>query len=559
MRDDPEGTVRDLVFQAEQVTPAETSPKTPTRPKLLIEHANPDRTVTALRDVLASAGDLYDRGLPVRLTRDQFLGCTVAQAMTPELLTMTVHTVCRPFMRSESSGDIAEKDIRLPQHVARTYLEWRGDWQLPPLNGITSVPSLVEDGTIRSTEGYDAQSGMWHENVPDLAGLIPSRPSLDDAVAALRTIRDCFKTFCFADAETLVEPATTNGIVDVDQPPGRDESAFLAALFTAVCRPSLRLAPGILLRAPSVSGAGTGKGLLARCISLVAFGREPHAVTGGATTEELEKRIASELMEGGPVVFLDNLNNRAFRSDLLASAITERPAKVRILGKSQMVPLNATALIILTGNGLSVSEDLARRFITVELDSRTENPEERTFPNDIRKVVAERRCTLLAAVLTVWRWGRQHNDLCRGRTLGSFEQWGAWVRDPLLALGCQDPVDRIGEGKERDNERQMITEVFSLWWSTHHEKAVAIRDLAEDVIRLIDPQGRGRQYVSSRLERLTGTRIAGFVLTRQPSAGKWGVATYALTVTGGRPEHRGHRGHRGDSAGQPRPFAPDAP
>ena len=63
------------------------------------------------------------------------------------------------------------------------------------------------------------------------------------------------------------------------------------------------------------------------------------------------------------MLFLDNLNNAAFSSDLLASVITERPARVRVLGRSQMVQLNASAFVILTGNGLTVSEDLARRFI----------------------------------------------------------------------------------------------------------------------------------------------------------------------------------------------------
>jgi hypothetical protein len=120
----------------------------------------------------------------------------------------------------------------------------------------------------------------------------------------------------------------------------------------------------------------------------------------------LEKRIAAELMVGSPALFLDNLNNTAFRSDLLASAITERPAKVRVLGRSQMVLLNTTAFVILTGNGLRVSEDLARRFIAVDFDPRTEDPEARPFKNNIRAEVTNRREELLAALLTIWRWGR---------------------------------------------------------------------------------------------------------------------------------------------------------
>ena len=60
------------------------------------------------------------------------------------------------------------------------------------------------------------------------------------------------------------------------------------------------MAPGVLFRAAPMSGAGAGKGLLARCICNIAFGRDPHAVTSGATAEELEKRIAAELMQGSP-------------------------------------------------------------------------------------------------------------------------------------------------------------------------------------------------------------------------------------------------------------------
>ena len=349
----------------------------------MVENCNPDQTVAALRDILAGAGGLYDRGVPVRLAFDQIQRGTVAQIMTPDALVLMAHTICRPYvLKAGQDGTIAEVDARLPRSLAVMYLDWRGEWRLPPLNGIASAPLLQDDGTINSTQGYDLATGMWCENVPDLTGLVPERPTKDDAAAALRLIRETFKTFCFADAETIEPAAGGVATVDTSKAPGRDESSFLVALLTAVCRPSLHLAPGVLLRAAPVSGAGAGKGLLARCICIIAFGREPHAVTAGANAEELEKRIAAELIEGSPALFLDNLNNTAFRSDLLASAITERPARVRLLGRSQMVPLNASAFVILTGNGLTVSEDLARRFVAVDFDARTEDPEVRPFATE---------------------------------------------------------------------------------------------------------------------------------------------------------------------------------
>jgi hypothetical protein len=368
---------------------------------------------------------------------------------------------------------------------------------------------------------------MWCENTPEVGGLVPTLPSRQDSERALRLVRATFRTFCFADAETLHDESGV-AIVDTSKSPGRDESAFLVALLTAVCRPSLHLAPGVLLRAPTLSGAGAGKGLLARCMCSIAFGREPHAVTGGGTPEELEKRVAAELIGGGPVLFLDNLNNTTFRSDLLASAITERPARVRLLGKSQMVPLNASAFVILTGNGLTVAEDLARRFIVVEVDPRTEDPEARPFTNDIRKEVCERRCDLLAALLTIWRWGRLAGDIKVGQPFGSFEQWSSWVRDPLLALGCQDPVERVSATKQRDTSRQAVVELFHEWWERHGDRPVRISEIHPDVQNAGELYKQSRQFVSSYLEKLAGTRMAGFVLTRQEPVGTWGRATYRL-------------------------------
>ena len=305
------------------------------KPRLLIENCNPDQTVAALRDILAAAGGLYDRGVPVRLAFDQIQRGTVAQVMTPDALVLSgAHAYADPTCsRRSRMAQLIEADARLPRSFAVMYLDWRGEWRLPPLNGIATAPLLKDDGTIKSTEGYDPASACGARTCR-----ISPRSFLSDRRrmrphAALRLIRETFKTFCFADAETIDDADGGVPVVDASKPPGRDESSFLVALLTAVCRPSLHLAPGVLLRAAPMSGAGAGKGLLARCICIIAFGREPHAVTAGATAEELEKRIAAELIEGSPALFLDNLNNTAFKSNLLASAITERPARVRLLGR----------------------------------------------------------------------------------------------------------------------------------------------------------------------------------------------------------------------------------
>ena len=261
MTTENEELIAKVIDGAEEVRDPATSEERGEKPRLLVENCNPDQTVAALRDLLAGAGGLYDRGVPVRLAFDQIQRGTVAQMMTPDALVLMAHTVCRPYvLKARQDGTVAEVNARLPRSLAVMYLDWRGEWRLPPLNGIASAPLLQDDGTINSTQGYDLTTGMWCENVPDLNGLVSAKPTKDDAAAALRLIRETFKTFCFADAETI-EPAVGGvATVDTSKAPGRDESSFLVALLTAVCRPSLHLAPGVLLRAAPMSGAGVRQG-----------------------------------------------------------------------------------------------------------------------------------------------------------------------------------------------------------------------------------------------------------------------------------------------------------
>ena len=94
--------------------------------------------------------------------------------MTPDALVLMAHTICRPYvLKARQDGTVAEVNARLPRSLAVMYLDWRGEWRLPPLNGIASAPLLQDDGTINSTQGYDLTTGMWCENVPDLTGLVP--------------------------------------------------------------------------------------------------------------------------------------------------------------------------------------------------------------------------------------------------------------------------------------------------------------------------------------------------------------------------------------------------
>jgi hypothetical protein len=495
------------------------------KPELVIHAGNLPATAEALRDLFAASGKLFDRGLPVRVIRSSDGGSPSAMALTKHNVVIEAHRLCQPMKVSSDGGHVA---VTLPERIAQMYLDMSGEWDLPPLAGVSTAPLLSADGRVRAADGYDPLTALWCCSIPPLR--LPLQPSRGDAEAALGLLRQMFRTFPFGDAPRCWDASLEVEIIDIAKPPGRDESAFLVSLGTAVCRPSLRLAPGMLVTAPAVSGAGSGKGLLVRAICAIAFGIRPRAFTAGGERKELDKRLAAELVEAQPALFLDNVNGVALHSDTLASVLTERPARVRLLGQTRMVPLNSTAFVAVTGNGLTVTEDLARRFIPCEFDARCEDPEVRPFPAGFLEQIERQRGELLAAVLTIWRWGRQNaTGLARGKPLGSFETWAEWCRDPFVALGCRDPVERIESLKANDPRRQRIADLFRIWWEHHGPTPVKANQLTEPVKAVADPQGRGRQYLATFLSGLAGTHAAGFVLTRQEPAGKWTAATYALT------------------------------
>lgn len=490
------------------------------KPCLFICNEDPTATAYELSLAIAQSGQVFNRGGPVRVYQKPSSPARIVR-IEKENVVILAHEITRPIGFGRD-GRLIEKP--LPDRIAKLYLALE-NWPLQDLAGIATTPLLAADGSVRFTEGYDRASQMWLSNIPNLS--IPAFPSFHDAQNALALLRFTFRTFPFADA--LMQLDGQISAVAMDPPPAQDETAFLNSLLTAVCRPSLPLAPGFLINAPLYSGAGTGKGLLVNAISSIAFNTSLNAFTPSNDTSEFEKRLASAFIEAQPIIFIDNANNATLKSDLLASTMTERHIRIRPLGSSKSITLRPKAFVAITGNGVDLSEDLARRFLISNLEAQIADPEARPFKAGFLDTISSKRLSLLSACMTILRWGRQNEgSIPFGLALGSYEQWARWVRDPLLALGCTDPVERIRALKTQDPERLAIEDIFVEWWRHHGSKPMKAADLDKEVTKLLDPQWQGRQYLVAKLKKLTGTRLAGFVLTTQKDSGKWVKSTYSL-------------------------------
>jgi len=108
------------------------------KPRLEILKADPDITVADLRDILAKSDYFYDRSVPVRMMQSKTGGAAI-QILSPELLILLAHNLCRPFETKQvQNGSWTERNIKLPKDMASMYLAWQGSWNLRPLNGIAS-------------------------------------------------------------------------------------------------------------------------------------------------------------------------------------------------------------------------------------------------------------------------------------------------------------------------------------------------------------------------------------------------------------------------------------
>lgn len=496
-------------------------------PDLIIDRADLPAAAARLAAQLSAADVFFQRAEALVKVVESDRG-PVARPIIVDDVVIHGHRVCRPVFQKIIQGELVLEPVTLPDRVARLYLNLHDKWAVGELNGICRAPILSNDGDIRIARGYDPETGYWCAGIdaPD----IPKRPSRQQAERALSVLRSAFATFPFADAPLVTRSGSTT-VVDLSKPPGADETSLLCAVLTAVCRPSLSLAPGFVFRSPQLSGAGTGKGKLVRAIARIAYNTVPRPFTSPGAQSELEKRLTASLVEADPVIFLDNVNSEILKSNLLAQIATENPCSIRPFGiNTKMVTVTTNVLLAITGNAVRVGEDLARRFLFVNLDAGCEDPERRAFEGNFSDMVDRQRGKMLAAALTIWRWGR-HNQLKRGLELGSFEQWADWCRDPLLALGCADPVSRIADAKRDDPDRLQLLEFFKEWHRLYGDRSVRVGELDLKLRQLAEGHGGSRQKFATFVANLTGTRAAGFVLTRNVPVGKWSATTYALKST----------------------------
>lgn len=416
----------------------------------------------------------------------------------------------------------ATKPIDPPESILRALLE-RGHWNFPNVVGTVNAPTLRPDGTVLHEHGYDPVTQLWCSPDPSLAFQdFDAAVSKDDALKSLELLKDLISEFPFAgDAkQTSINRAVA-----------------LAAILTSVLRGAFTVAPMFLFAAHA---PGTGKSYLVNLIATIVHGRPCPVITASRSTEEMEKRLASLLLEGLSMISVDNCTFD-LNGDLLCQ-ITEQPAvKVRVLGTNTAPQCEWRGVMFATGNNITLSGDMVRRGLTCSLDARTEQPESRAFRLDPVARVLQDRAAYIGAALSIARAYITFGERVDCRPIGSYSEWSKFVREPLIWLGEPDPLLSMEQGRANDPERSAARELIRhLRECLESGRSYSVRDIATLAreTRALDPMGAN--LPDSELMRPGLNDL----LTEKCPAPRGGIDTLALGKWFGRLKGQVHCGFR---------------
>lgn len=534
-----------------------TPPRTPDpRPIIQIStelHHNVDRSVVALK----ADPHLYQRDGKLthvtRVTREQSEKSPTVPVDTgtphhalvegsPQIMEMGVATLRERLTKFAVYQKWNERSQgykgSLPTDPIVTATHARGEWPVRTLVGITETPTLRPDGSVVQDAGYDAATGYLY--VPsEPFPRVPDKPTQLDAVKALRELVEIFADFPYVkdkeDAHRMVP---------------------VAAILTLIARPAIQGAtPAFVFDA---STRGSGKTLQTDAIAMVVSGRTMPRMNYPAQEEELEKVLASYALRGAQFFSLDNVT-RPFGGGALDRVITARDTvDLRVLGRSEVPTLSWRAVVLATGNNMTIYHDTARRILLARLEPDEEQPEKRSnfVHDDLPGWLRKERARLVVCALTVLRAYFVNGCPNQGcDRWGSFEEWSRLVPQAIVWAGGADPM-KVRASSDSDVDSELATmsvilkelrkimgvepfragEVVRTLFQTARRfqpngQVIAdeLENLREAIVDICDPRpGKGpdAKTLGKRFARYRGRVIEGLRLTA--TAGQGGISAWKV-------------------------------
>jgi|HubBroStandDraft_1064217.scaffolds.fasta_scaffold27025_2 hypothetical protein len=384
-------------------------PKLALVPSLQTIHVDQELHVVLEQAMQALAADplLYSKG-------DQLVRVVVNDG-TPRLVGLGTAQL-RELLSSRAKW-MRDDPVHPPAAVASA-LARRGSWShIREIRALTTFPVLSSSGELRIREGYDPNSKTFYAGNSLVS--VPDEPTLDDAKTACTRLLDLVSDFPFAGEA--------------------HRSAWLAALLTPLSR--FMHDGNVPLIVINANMPGSGKTTLAQIIATI-IGGGPVPVMSCEKAEPNRKELLSKLRGAPAVALIDNITAR-FGGPNVATLITGRSFEDRSLGHLKTLSAPNDTSWTITGNRITLAQDMARRCLHVRLQCDAEKPHLRDgfrYPH-LMAHVQEHRGELLSDALTILKaYSVAGMPEVALPPFGSFEEWSTIVRGALVWCGLPDPA-----------------------------------------------------------------------------------------------------------------------
>jgi hypothetical protein len=330
---------------------------------------------------------------------------------------------------------------------------------LRKLNGVNQVrcPVVRLGGALeRLPWGYDEETGIY--TVPGGLEFDENLPLAD----AKWRIHQVFNDFPFTDDRSMAVQIAAMLSLYVRYLPGGDG-----------------LRPGFLWYA---NKPGCGKSVCAMVALFVVMG---HArVAKLKKDEHLDKEIEAFCRAGAPYIFFDNIRG-GLSSTTIEQMLTSGESTGRSMGGHETFTAHNKAFLLATANlGLELTDDIARRFLIIDLFEKG-NPEEREISYVLDEKLMrspEWRKEMLEALHALVRHWHENGCVQGSKTMASFDAYARLMGGIVEAGGYAAPFEKFVLPDARSPGEQEFAELMMLLLAEmgeDKERQVSLPELAK--------------------------------------------------------------------------------
>jgi hypothetical protein len=321
--------------------------------------------------------------------------------------------------------------------------------RLRPLRRLVPVriPIMDPDGTVRLADpGYDKASGI----------VVRDTLKYEDDWSVERAsdwIRELVKDFPWGDD-------------------GRSLAVWVCSAMTVFCQAMVKGLPPMFVFV--ANRPGSGKTVLAKMGASAVFGRAG-VLPWERDSSKLSEQLNSMAVTNAPFMILDNVKGYV-SSEVLEGFLTSAVWTFRRFHSQSMLEYEKNTIVYLSGNDATVSDDLIRRSLFVDLFADQDADERASGRNteeidDAYLSQSKVRSQFLSSMWAIVKNWAEAGKPKAPTSMPSFQSWADVVAGMVVAAGFQNPLERAMLDSGGDRSRYEFKELLEAALREYPDKA----------------------------------------------------------------------------------------